>query len=99
MVISLPTATGEKTPLPNSGEIVDALYSLHQPQNSMPDVEVWMLSGSKRIAYYRVPAADVLYSPNEDACGKDNGNILDILLKVKRISLPLPLCYYYYYDH
>ncbi|XP_072177496.1 myoferlin-like [Diadema setosum] len=53
-----------------------------EPQNSMPDVIVWMLSGSKRIAYYRIPAYDVLYSKRgEDACGKFCGKVSTFFLQ------------------
>ncbi|XP_038071057.1 myoferlin-like isoform X3 [Patiria miniata] len=53
-----------------------------EPQNSMPDVVIWMLSGSKRIAYHRIPAYDLLYSGlHADACGKLCGKLNSIFLK------------------
>lgn len=48
-----------------------------EPQNSMPDVVIWMMSGEKRIAYHRIPAYDLLYSPHEAARGKCCGQVLD----------------------
>lgn len=48
----------------------------------MPDVIVWMLSGKKRIAYYRIPAYEVLYSPKEECLGKYCGKLRTITLKV-----------------
>ena len=53
-----------------------------QPQNSLPDVIIWMISGSTRIAYHRIPAYHVLFSPREEACGKYCGKTIEIEMKV-----------------
>ncbi|KAL4231637.1 hypothetical protein ACF0H5_009217 [Mactra antiquata] len=52
-----------------------------EPQNSMPDVIIWMISGEKRVAYYRIPANTLLYSKNPLYCGKECGKIQSIQLK------------------
>ncbi|XP_030306340.1 dysferlin isoform X6 [Calypte anna] len=53
-----------------------------EPQNSLPDVVIWMLQGDKRVAYARVPAHEVLYSRNiNDCCGKNCGKLQTIFLK------------------
>ncbi|GFO37984.1 dysferlin [Plakobranchus ocellatus] len=52
-----------------------------EPQNSMPDVVIWMLSGQKRIAYYRIPAYDLLYSEDAQKRGKHCGQLMTIALK------------------
>ncbi|XP_022096608.1 dysferlin-like isoform X4 [Acanthaster planci] len=53
-----------------------------EPQNSMPDVIVWMISGSKRIAFHRIPSYDLLFSSlHPDACGKLCGKLNSIFLK------------------
>ncbi|XP_018584139.1 otoferlin-like [Scleropages formosus] len=53
------------------------------PQHSIPDVFIWMMSNNKRIAYSRIPSKDILYSPVEEETGKD-------CAKVKTIFLRLP---------
>lgn len=54
-----------------------------QPQNSMPDVIIWMLRGEKRVAYSRIPAHQVLYSTySEQACGRHCGKTQTVFLKV-----------------
>ncbi|KAM8798098.1 fer-1-like protein 4 [Eudromia elegans] len=53
-----------------------------EPQCTLPDVLVWMLSNSKRIAYARIPAQNVLYSVVEEEKGKDCAKIQTVFLKV-----------------
>lgn len=54
-----------------------------QPQNSMPDVIIWMLRGEKRVAYSRIPAHQILYSTySEQACGRDCGKTQTVFLQV-----------------
>ncbi len=53
-----------------------------QPQNSMPDVIIWMISGENRLAYYRCPAHLVLWSPNPEYRGRLCGHLETIDLKV-----------------
>lgn len=61
---------------------------LPQPQNSMPDVIIWMLRGEKRVAFARVPAHQVLYSSHsEAACGENCGRTQNIFMKVKLLHL------------
>ncbi|XP_077334191.1 dysferlin isoform X5 [Lithobates pipiens] len=53
-----------------------------EPQNSLPDILIWMLQGGKRVAYYRMPAHQVLYSSNgPNCCGKYCGELQTIFLK------------------
>lgn len=52
-----------------------------EPQVSMPDVIIWMISGEKRIAYYRMPAHQLLFSETEVACGKFCGKTIELQLK------------------
>uniref|UniRef100_A0A8C7MCD3 Otoferlin n=1 Tax=Oncorhynchus kisutch TaxID=8019 RepID=A0A8C7MCD3_ONCKI len=54
-----------------------------EPQHSIPDVFVWMMSSNKRIAYARIPSKDILYSIVDEETGRDCG-------KVKAVFLRLP---------
>ncbi|KAM4704437.1 myoferlin isoform 1-T1 [Rhinophrynus dorsalis] len=82
-------------------EIEDWLEKLQQiseePQNSMPDVIIWMIRAEKRLAYARVPAHQVLYSKtSEEACGKYCGKTQTIFLqypldKNNGIKIPVQL--------
>ncbi|XP_041074075.1 dysferlin isoform X4 [Polyodon spathula] len=55
-----------------------------EPQNSMPDIVIWMLQGDRRVAYYRIPAHEVLYSRSKGGanyCGKHCGQLQTIFMK------------------
>ncbi|XP_064602895.1 myoferlin-like isoform X2 [Liolophura sinensis] len=52
-----------------------------EPQNSMPDVVIWMISGEKRLAYFRIPAYEVLYASNAANRGRHCGRIQTVQLK------------------
>ncbi|XP_053239819.1 otoferlin [Podarcis raffonei] len=54
-----------------------------EPQHSIPDVFIWMMSNNKRIAYARIPSKDILYSIVDEETGKD-------CAKVKTVFLRLP---------
>ncbi|PWA29796.1 hypothetical protein CCH79_00007975 [Gambusia affinis] len=53
-----------------------------QPQHSVPDVFIWMISNGKRIAYARVPSKDILYSGIDEERGKDCGKVKTIFLRI-----------------
>ena len=48
----------------------------------MPDVILSMISGSKRIAYYRIPAYEIMFSENPFAKGEFCGRTQNIVMKV-----------------
>ncbi|TRY56790.1 hypothetical protein DNTS_035606 [Danionella cerebrum] len=82
-------------------DIEDWLERLQQiaeePQNSMPDVIIWMLRGEKRVAYARIPANQVLFSTHsEQATGKHCGRTQTIFMqypmdKNKGLKIPVQL--------
>ncbi|XP_075125442.1 otoferlin isoform X6 [Leptodactylus fuscus] len=53
-----------------------------EPQHSIPDVFIWMLSNNKRIAYARIPSKDILYSIVDEETGKDCGKVKCVFLKL-----------------
>lgn len=58
-----------------------------QPQNTIPDVFLWLLSGSKRLAYVRIPSNSILFSLVEDQRGRDCGRVTTLYMKVTIIIL------------
>ncbi|KAM9860161.1 fer-1-like protein 4 [Aulostomus maculatus] len=52
-----------------------------EPQNTIPDVFLWLLSGSKRLAYVRIPAHSILFSLVEEQRGRDCGRITTLYMK------------------
>uniref|UniRef100_A0A8D1UFK9 Myoferlin n=1 Tax=Sus scrofa TaxID=9823 RepID=A0A8D1UFK9_PIG len=76
-------ATEVKSSLAEIEDWLDKLMQLtEEPQNSMPDIIIWMIRGEKRLAYARIPAHQVLYSTSgENASGKYCGKTQTIFLK------------------
>ncbi|KAI1891064.1 hypothetical protein AGOR_G00160050 [Albula goreensis] len=52
-----------------------------EPQSTLPDVFLWMMSGDKRVAYARIPAHSVIFSLVEEEKGKDCGKLTTIFMK------------------
>ncbi|KAM6923228.1 myoferlin [Lycodopsis pacificus] len=83
------------------GDIEDWLERIKQlaeePQNSMPDVIIWMLRGEKRVAFARVPANQILFSNfSEQARGIHCGRTQTIFMqypmdKNKGVKVPVQL--------
>ncbi|XP_072315466.1 dysferlin isoform X3 [Eucyclogobius newberryi] len=57
-----------------------------EPQNSLPDIVIWMLQGDRRVAYHRVPAHTVLFSANPQHRGRRCGQLQDVFLKYPQCS-------------
>uniref|UniRef100_A0A3B3B6L5 Dysferlin, limb girdle muscular dystrophy 2B (autosomal recessive) n=1 Tax=Oryzias melastigma TaxID=30732 RepID=A0A3B3B6L5_ORYME len=57
---------------------------LFQPQNSLPDIVIWMLQGDRRVAYHRIPAHSVFFSKQH--CGKHCGQLQSLFLKHPQAS-------------
>ncbi|XP_069773690.1 myoferlin-like isoform X3 [Narcine bancroftii] len=53
-----------------------------EPQNSLPDIIIWMLCGEKRVAYARIKAQSVLFSSDDrKCCGKCCGKLQTVFMK------------------
>ncbi|TKC36060.1 hypothetical protein EI555_006188 [Monodon monoceros] len=60
-----------------------------EPQNSLPDIVIWMLQGDKRVAYQRVPTHEVLFSRRGTSyCGKNCGKLQTMFLKYPMEGVP-----------
>uniref|UniRef100_A0A4X2KXZ5 C2 domain-containing protein n=1 Tax=Vombatus ursinus TaxID=29139 RepID=A0A4X2KXZ5_VOMUR len=57
-------------------------FLVDEPQHTIPDVFIWMLSGNKRVAYARISAKDLLYSPSSEQRGKHCGKLQTHFLKL-----------------
>ncbi|XP_054675264.1 otoferlin isoform X11 [Grus americana] len=53
-----------------------------EPQHTIPDIFIWMMSNNKRIAYARIPSKDILYSIVDEEMGKDCAKVKTIFLKL-----------------
>uniref|UniRef100_A0A3Q3J2K7 C2 domain-containing protein n=1 Tax=Monopterus albus TaxID=43700 RepID=A0A3Q3J2K7_MONAL len=91
-------ATDVKATVSDIEDWLDRIKQLaEEPQNSMPDVIIWMLRGEKRVAFARIPANRILYSSlSEQACGKHCGQTQTIFMqypmdKNKGVKIPVQL--------
>ncbi|XP_051629726.1 otoferlin [Manacus candei] len=53
-----------------------------EPQHSIPDVFIWMMSNNKRVAYARIPSKDLLHSLVDEEMGKDCAKVKTVFLKL-----------------
>ncbi|XP_033208643.1 otoferlin-like [Belonocnema kinseyi] len=49
--------------------------------HNLPDVFIWMLVGSKRVAYARLPASRIIYSEENVARGSECGERINLFMK------------------
>ncbi|KAJ8352748.1 hypothetical protein SKAU_G00242240 [Synaphobranchus kaupii] len=63
-------------------------FLVEEPQHTIPDVLIWMLSNNKRVAYARIAARHLLYSSSPHDKGRDCGKIKTLFLKLpgKRLT-------------
>ncbi|XP_037543053.1 fer-1-like protein 6 [Nematolebias whitei] len=63
-------------------------FLVEEPQHTVPDTFVWLLSNNKRIAYARVRTRDLLYSSSPESRGLLCGKIVTLFLKApgKRVA-------------
>ncbi|XP_073329456.1 fer-1-like protein 6 [Pagrus major] len=75
-------AGGVKEMLQDATKLTHKLHFLvEEPQHTVPDLFVWLLSNNKRVAYARVRTRDLLYSSTREARGIHCGKIITLFLK------------------
>ncbi|XP_070694676.1 fer-1-like protein 6 [Pempheris klunzingeri] len=75
-------AGGVKEMLQDATKLTNKLrFLVEEPQHTVPDVFVWLLSNNKRVAYARVRARDLLFSSSQEARGVHCGKIITLFLK------------------
>ncbi|TSK22735.1 Myoferlin [Bagarius yarrelli] len=91
-------ATDVKATMTDIDDWLERLQQIaEEPQNSMPDIIIWMLRGEKRMAYARIPVNEVLFSTHsEEASGKFCGKTQTIFMKYpmdknKGVKFPVQL--------
>ncbi|XP_071746024.1 otoferlin isoform X2 [Lepeophtheirus salmonis] len=63
--------------------LLDRLRQLiDDPQHAIPDIFIWLISGTKRLAYQRIPSRNIIYSMVEEEKGKDSGCVQTLFLKL-----------------
>ncbi|XP_072905190.1 myoferlin-like [Hemitrygon akajei] len=69
--------------LPEVEDWIEKLTSVaKEPQNSLPDIIIWMMCGEKRVACARIKAQSVLFSSDSrKSCGKFCGKWQTVFLK------------------
>ena len=55
-----------------------------QPQNSVPDVIIWMIFDGKRVAVKRIASHELMYSCTKQS-GKNCGKVMTIYLTVSSV--------------
>ncbi|XP_068590271.1 fer-1-like protein 6 [Cebidichthys violaceus] len=75
-------AGGVKEMLQHATKLKQKLrFLVEEPQHTVPDVFVWLLSNNKRVAYARLRARDLLYASSQEARGIHCGKIMTLFLK------------------
>ncbi|KAM4558422.1 fer-1-like protein 6 isoform 1-T1 [Odontesthes bonariensis] len=75
-------AGGMKEMLQDATKLAQKLcFLVKEPQHTVPDTFVWLLSNNKRVAYARLRTRDLLFSGNQEARGILCGKIITLFLK------------------
>ncbi|XP_076628965.1 otoferlin isoform X7 [Colletes latitarsis] len=57
-------------------------FLVEDPQDSLPDVFIWVISAGRRVAYQRIPGRDLIYSIVDEECGRYCGKVQTMFLKL-----------------
>nr|CAD7406990.1 unnamed protein product [Timema cristinae] len=66
-------------------------FLIEDPQHCLPDVFVWLVTSASKVAFHRIPARRILYSPTREQCGSMCATVHAVQLKLpeeKAGSLP-----------
>ncbi|XP_058477901.1 fer-1-like protein 6 [Solea solea] len=73
---------GVKEMLQDATKLTQRLrFLVEEPQHTLPDVFVWLMSNNKRVACARLQARDLLFSSKLEARGVHCGKIITLFLK------------------
>ncbi|XP_026674829.1 otoferlin-like isoform X6 [Ceratina calcarata] len=57
-------------------------FLVEDPQDSLPDVFIWVINSGRRVAYHRIPGRDLIYSIVDEECGRHCGKVQSMFLKL-----------------
>ncbi|KAI4500926.1 hypothetical protein M0802_004137 [Mischocyttarus mexicanus] len=57
-------------------------FLVEDPQDSLPDVFIWVISSGRRVAYQRISCRELIYSIVDEECGRNCGKIQTMFLKL-----------------
>ncbi|KAL0125714.1 hypothetical protein PUN28_004639 [Cardiocondyla obscurior] len=57
-------------------------FLVEDPQDSLPDVFIWVISSGRRVAYQRIPGRELIYSVVDEECGRHCGKVQTMFLKL-----------------
>ncbi|XP_074657543.1 otoferlin-like [Tubulanus polymorphus] len=70
------------TKLPEVKKLLQKIKHLSRdPQHALADVYLWMIVGTKRMAYVRIPAKNIIHALSEEEMGNDCGVIKTVYLR------------------
>ncbi|XP_025988063.1 otoferlin isoform X2 [Solenopsis invicta] len=57
-------------------------FLVEDPQDSLPDVFIWVISSGRRVAYHRISGRELIYSVVDEECGRYCGKVQTMFLKL-----------------
>ncbi|XP_046836781.1 otoferlin isoform X1 [Vespa crabro] len=57
-------------------------FLIEDPQDSLPDVFIWVISSGRRVAYQRISCRELIYSIVDEECGRNCGKVQTMFLKL-----------------
>ncbi|XP_020294411.1 otoferlin-like isoform X2 [Pseudomyrmex gracilis] len=57
-------------------------FLVEDPQDSLPDVFIWVISSGRRVAYQRISCRELIYSVVDEECGRHCSKVQTMFLKL-----------------